>query len=40
VPDEPNGIRRVEFACHLTEPVKVLADWEGAGYCLLYDEIA
>lgn len=40
VPDEPNDMRRVEFACHPTEPVKVLEDWDGAVHCLLCGQTA
>jgi hypothetical protein len=32
---EPNDMRRVEFACHPNEPVKVLEDWTRPVYCLI-----
>jgi len=40
VPDEPNDMRRVEFACHQAEPVKVLEDWSGPVHCLLCGQTA
>lgn len=35
VPDEPNDMRRVDFQCHPTEPVKVLEGWDGPVHCLI-----
>lgn len=41
VPDEPqplsddDDMRRVDFACHQNEPVKVLEDWTSPVHCLL-----
>jgi hypothetical protein len=32
---EADDMRRVDFACHPTEPVKVLDDWQGAVQCLI-----
>jgi len=32
---EPNDMRRVDFPCHPTEPVKVADDWRNRVYCLL-----
>ena len=40
VPDEPNDMRRVEFACHPAEPVKVLEDWSRHVHCLLCGQAA
>jgi DNA-directed RNA polymerase subunit RPC12/RpoP len=34
-PSEPNDMRRVEFACHPREPVKVLEAWTDAVHCLI-----
>jgi hypothetical protein len=35
VPDEPNDMRRVDFACHPAEPVKVLDAWTDQVHCLI-----
>lgn len=35
VPDEPSDMRRVDFACHPAEPVKVAESWTGVVHCLL-----
>ncbi len=35
VPDEPNDMRRVDFACHPAEPAKVLESWDAAVHCLM-----
>jgi hypothetical protein len=41
LPDEPSELtedddmRRVEFACHPQEPLKVLEDWSGPVQCLV-----
>jgi hypothetical protein len=32
---EPDDMRRVDFACHPTEPIKVLDGWTGAIHCLI-----
>jgi hypothetical protein len=32
---EPDDMRRVDFACHSSEPVKVLEDWQGPVRCLI-----
>jgi len=32
---ESDDMRRVDFACHPTEPVKVLDDWTGDVHCLI-----
>ncbi len=32
---ESDDMRRVDFACHPGEPVKVLDDWRGAIHCLV-----
>lgn len=32
---EADDMRRVDFACHPTEPVKVLEDWEKPVFCLI-----
>ena len=32
---EVNDMRRVDFSCHPSEPVKVLADWSQAVHCLI-----
>jgi hypothetical protein len=32
---EDDDMRRVDFACHPTEPVKVLDDWKEPIYCLV-----
>jgi hypothetical protein len=34
-PTDPNDMRRVEFACHPDEPLKVLDDWNGPPHCLV-----
>jgi hypothetical protein len=38
--DEPDDMRRIDFACHPAEPVKVLDDWDGPVHCLLCGEPA
>lgn len=40
IPDPPeltedDDMRRVEFPCHPTEPLKVLDDWRGTVHCLI-----
>jgi len=35
IAEEPNDRRRVVFACHPSEPVKVLEDWAGHVHCLI-----
>lgn len=37
---EPDDMRRVEFACHSAEPVKVLDDWSEPVHCLVCGQIA
>lgn len=37
---EADDMRRVDFACHPTEPIKVLADWDRIVYCLICSESA
>lgn len=32
---ETDDMRRIDFACHPEEPVKVLDDWSGAVHCLI-----
>lgn len=32
---EDDNMRRVDFGCHLTEPVRVLDDWAGSVLCLI-----
>lgn len=32
---EPDDMRRVDFPCHPTEPIKVLDDWTGPVHCLI-----
>lgn len=32
---EPDDMRRVDFPCHPTEPIKVLDDWTGRLHCLI-----
>ena len=32
---EPNDMRRFDFECHPSEPVKVLDDWVGPVHCLI-----
>jgi hypothetical protein len=36
--DEPDDMRRVDFTCHPTEPVKVLDDWDRPVHCLICGE--
>jgi hypothetical protein len=38
--DETDDMRRIDFTCHPTEPVKVLDDWGRAVYCLICGEPA
>ncbi len=33
--DEPNDMRRVDFECHPSEPIKVAEDWDGKVHCLV-----
>jgi hypothetical protein len=40
IPDEPNDMRRVDFPCHPSEPVKVLDSWSGPTHCLLCGQTA
>lgn len=41
MPDEPEpapedmAMRRIDFACHPDEPVKVLDDWQRPVHCLI-----
>ena len=35
---EDDDMRRVDFACHPSEPVKVLKDWSGPVRCLICGE--
>ena len=37
---EADDMRRVDFACHPTEPVKVLDDWDRTVRCLVCGEAA
>jgi hypothetical protein len=37
---EADGMRRVDFDCHPTEPVKILDDWDGPVHCLICGETA
>lgn len=37
---EPNDMRRVDFACHSQEPVKVLDEWARPVYCLICSALA
>lgn len=32
---EADDMKRIEFLCHPTEPVKVLDDWDGQVHCLI-----
>lgn len=32
---ESDDMRRVDFACHPGEPLKILEDWQGGVYCLV-----
>lgn len=32
---EPNDMRRVDFACHPSEPLKVLEDWTRPVHCMI-----
>jgi hypothetical protein len=32
---EPDDMRRVDFPCHPSEPLKVLDDWAGPVHCLI-----
>ena len=34
-PHEPSDMRRVNFGCHVKEPVKVVDDWTGPVHCLI-----
>jgi hypothetical protein len=42
--DEPeplsddDDMRRVDFECHPSEPIKVLQDWNGAVRCIICDQ--
>jgi hypothetical protein len=35
LPEEPNDMRRVDFACHPTESVKVDNDWDDDVHCII-----
>jgi hypothetical protein len=35
LPDEPNDMRRVDFDCHPSEPIKIADDWPEAVHCLI-----
>lgn len=35
ITDDPNDMRRVDFACHPSEPVKILQNWMGDVHCLI-----
>lgn len=37
---ETDDMRRIDFVCHPSEPVKVLDDWDGQVHCLLCGEPA
>ena len=37
---EPDDMKRVDFACHPGEPVKVLDDWHRPVHCLVCCEVA
>jgi ribosomal protein S27E len=37
---EPDDMRRVDFACHPLEPVKVLDHWSGDVHCLVCGQTA
>jgi hypothetical protein len=37
---EQDDMRRVDFECHPSEPVKVLADWDGSVRCLVCGTVA
>ena len=37
---EPNDMRRVDFACHPKEPVKVLDEWPRPVHCLICSRAA
>jgi DNA-directed RNA polymerase subunit RPC12/RpoP len=37
---EPDDMRRVDFACHPAEPVKVLDDWTEPVHCLVCGQTA
>ncbi len=34
-PKEPNDMRRLDFGCHPTEPIKVMEEWDGPVHCLI-----
>ncbi len=38
--NEPDDMRRVDFICHPTEPVKVRDDWDRPVHCLICGEPA
>ena len=35
LPEDLDDMRRVDFACHPTEPIKVLDDWSDPTFCLV-----
>lgn len=37
---EPDDMRRVDFSCHPTEPIKALDGWTGPVHCLICGTIA
>ena len=37
---DADDMKRVDFACHPREPVKVLDDWDGPMFCLVCGEVA
>ena len=38
--EEPDDMRRIDFVCHSTEPVKVALRWEGPVSCLICGALA
>jgi hypothetical protein len=38
--NEPDDMRRIDFICHPTEPVKVLDDWDRPVHCPICGEPA
>jgi hypothetical protein len=38
--DDTDDMRRIDFACHPAEPVKVLDDWDRWVHCLICGEPA
>jgi hypothetical protein len=37
---EPNDMRRVDYSCHPSEPLKIDEDWTRAVYCLVCGSVA